>query len=182
MKTCSSWSFLQRTEAVDWQTKEINRSLFGLWNFCCYSCAKFALLHFDVRRLSRHSHELLSCISNTYAEWCESLCLDSQPLRLDLLLGFMVESKYVCHMKNSEQTVTISSAATTVKYHRYLTQEDVLLLHANCWLRWILCLFCSEQNTIFVVKEAVRVCLFTWGVCKRKTTLLLHIRGRERGN
>lgn len=164
MKNCSLWSFLRTIEAVGWQTKEmINRSLFGLWNFYYCCCAKFALLHFNVRRLSMRSHEILSCISNTYAEWYESwLCLESQPLRLVLLLGFMFENKCAHHMKNSEQTVTISSAATMVKYYRYFTQEDMLLLCANCWLQWILRLFCLERNTIFGVKVAVRV--FTWGV------------------
>lgn len=126
------------------------------------------------------SHEILSCISNTYAEWYESwLCLESQPLRLDWLSGFTFENKCAYHMKNSEQTVTISSAATIVKYYRYFTQEDMPLLCANCWLQGILHLFCSERNTIFGVKVAV--CLFTWGVCKRKTTLLLHIRGEQGG-
>lgn len=132
-----------------------------------------------VRRLSTCSHEILSCISNTYVECYESwLHLESQPLGLDLLLGFMFENECAYHMKNSEETITISSAATIVKYYRYLTQEDMLLLCANCWLQRILHLFCLEWNTMFSVKVAV--CVFTWGVslalpCKRKTTLPLHI-------
>lgn len=110
-----------------------------------------------------HSQEILSCISNACAEQYESwLFLEIQALRLDLLLGLLFENKCAYHMKNSEQTVTISSAATIVKYYRYFTQEDMLLLCANCWLQWVLHLFCLDRNTIFGVKGAVYA--FTWGV------------------
>lgn len=79
------------------------------------------------------SLEVLSCISNTYAEWYESgLCLESQPLRLNLLLCFMLENKCAYYIKNSEQIVTISSAATVVRFYSCFTQEDMLLLCANC--------------------------------------------------
>ena len=126
-----------------------------------------------------HSREMLSRISAACAEWYGSwLRLESQPLRRDLLSGFMFENKCAHHMKNSEKAVTISSTATTVKYYRYFTLEDRLLLCANCWLQWILHLFCLEPNTSSGVKVAL--CVFTWGVghalpCKRKTTLFLHI-------
>lgn len=57
------------------------------------------------------------------------------------------------YIKNSEQTVAISSAATIAKYYRYFTQEEMLLICANFWLKWIqwiLCLFCLEHKTIFL--------------------------------
>lgn len=166
MKTCSLLSFLQTIEAVVWPTKEINRSWFRQWKFYYWCCAKFALLLFHVRRLSMCSHETLCCISNRYTVWNESgLCVESQTLRLELLLVCVLKNKCAYHIKNSEPTVTISSAATIVKYYIYFTQKNMLLICASCWLQWIqwiLCLFCPEHKTIFCITVAVSV--FIWDV------------------
>lgn len=95
-------------------------------------------MHFRVRRLSVCSCAILSYISNSYAVWNEcGLCAESHPLRLELLWVCVFKNKCAYHIKNSEQSVTISSAATIVNYYRYFTQEDMLLIFANFWLQWI---------------------------------------------
>lgn len=164
MKTWSLLSFLQTIEAVGWPAQEINRSLFWQCKFYCWRCAKFALLHFRVRRLSVCSCEILSCISNRYTVWKESgFCAESQPLRLKLLLVCVFKNKCAYHIKNSEQSVTISSAATTVTYYRYFTQEDMLLICANFWLQWIQwipCLLFWSTRAFFC--DTVAVSVFIW--------------------
>lgn len=148
MKTWSLLSFLQTIEVVGWPAKEINRILFWQCKFYYWCCAKFTLLHFHVRRLSVCSCEMLSCISNGYTVWNESvLRAESQSVRLELLLVCVYKNKCAYHIKNSEQNLTISSAATTVNYYWYFTQEDMLLICANFWLQWIQWILCFAWST-----------------------------------
>lgn len=138
VRSTNSWS----NRLTNWRDKQ--RLISTKFYYWC--CAKFALLHFHVRRLSVCSHEIVSCISNRYTVWNESgLCAESQPPRLELLLVCVFKNKCAYHTKNSEQTVTISSASTIVKYYRYLTHENMLLIGANFWVQWILCFVWSTR-------------------------------------
>lgn len=113
-------------------------------------------MHFHVRRLSVCSHEILSSTSNRYTVWNESgLCVESQPLRLELLLVCVFKNKCAYHIKNSEQTVTISShschnSKVLQIFHRGEHAADLCKLLTT--VNSVNSLFCLEHKTIFCDK------------------------------